>query len=257
MTKIKTVKKVDASEVVQPSSIEPTTTAAPATPAPAPTVVAAMTDPAVQECASLLDQVSAKLGSETPLNADQIRRATKMRKGGAEVIPKILALCEQHGVTKIGTLTTTEMSAQLKRGDALVQVGLRGAVVQKKVKDSAMGAHGRTWQIGMTMYKTLQRMAVDDPELALGLEPIEGFFQTKKTKGLVRKNKKASAAKKLAKEQAATEGGGGESVVTAPVVTTPVVAAPVVATPVVATTGNGAASNGANGAAAAATTPVS
>jgi hypothetical protein len=100
----------------------------------------------------------------------------------------------------------------------------------------------------MTMYKTLQRMAVDDPELALGLQPVEEFFQTKRTKGKVRENKKASNAKKLAKEQAA-------GAAPAPVATEPVAAAPVVATS--APAGNGGAvagSNGVNGAAAA--TPV-
>jgi hypothetical protein len=246
----KSVKEVVSSEAVQPSSATSTTTTASATAvAPAPAVVTTMTDAAVQECNTLLDQVVSKLGSDAPLSADQIRRATKMRKGGAEVIPKILALCQQHGVTQIGSLTAQEMSDQLQRGDALVQVGLRGAVVQKKVKDTAMGAHGRSWQIGMTMYRTLQRMAVDDPEVALGLQPVEEFFQTKRTKGKVRENKKASDGKKLAKEQAAG---------TAPGATEPVAAAPAVVT--TAPAGNGSAvagSNGVNGAAAAsAATPV-
>jgi hypothetical protein len=164
-----------------------------------------MTDPAVQECNTLLDQVIAMVGTQPALSADQVRRATKMKKGGAEVIPKILALCQQHGVTKIGTLTTQEMSEQLQRGDALLQVGVRSALVQKKVKESAMSAHGRTWQIGTTMYKTLQRMAKDDPEIALGLQPVESFFQTQRTKGKVRANKAASEAKKAAKAQAAAQ----------------------------------------------------
>jgi len=233
MTKIKSVKKVDSSEVVLPSSVEPTTPAAPAA-----TVVAQMTDPAVQQCASLLDQVVSMLGSAEPLNADQIRRATKMRKGGAEVIPQILALCEQHGVMKIGSLTAQEMSDQLKRGDALAQVGLRTSVVQKKVKDSTMGAHGRSWQIGMTMYKTLQRMAVDDPELALGLEPIESFFQTKKTKGKVRENKKARAAQKAA--QAAAEAAGGRVEIAGAIAAEPTV---------IASNGGGAAASNGVGAA--------
>jgi hypothetical protein len=204
---VKTEKKTVASHAVHASSTEAATVeatapvVAPAAPvaAPAPAVVTTMTDPVVQQCSTLLDQVLAKIGDQTPLSADEVRRATKMKKGGAEVIPKILALCQQHGVTQIGALTSQEMSEQLQRGDALVQVGLRSALVQKKVKDSAMGAHGRSWQIGMTMYKTLQRMAIDDPELALGMQPVESFFQTKKTKGKERENKKASNLKKATK----------------------------------------------------------
>jgi hypothetical protein len=137
------------------------------------------------------------------------------------------------------------MSDQLQRGDALVQVGLRSSVVQKKVKESAMAAHGRSWQIGTTMYTTLQRLAVNDPELALGLEPIQSFFQTKRTKGQVRKNKKASAAKKLAKAQEGTTVSSTEAAAVAPV-----------AAPSPATSGNGAASAAPVNGAPAAPAPV-
>jgi hypothetical protein len=201
-----------ASEVVEPSSMEVAgvVTPAPAAVAPAPAatvsapvVITTMADAAVQECNALLGQVLAKVGSQSPLNADQIR------KGGAEVIPKILALCQQQGITQVGPLTVQEMSDQQKRGDALAEVGLRSALVQKKLRDSAMGAHGRSWQIATTMYTLLQRMAVDDPELALGLQPVEEFFQTKVTKGKVRENKKVSKAKKAA-TRAAVGASAGE-----------------------------------------------
>lgn len=225
----KTSQKIVSSEVVHPSSTEvtgvvtpaaPTVAQAPVPAAPAPTVVTTMADAAVQECNTLLNQVLTKVGSQEPLNVDQIRRSTKMRKGGAEVIPKILALCQEHGVTQVGPLTVQEMSDEQKRGDALLQVGLRSALVQKKVKDSALGAHGRSWQIATTMYTLLQRLAVNDPELALGLKPIEDFFQTKTTKGRVRENKKASKAKKAAKgaavEASAAEGATAATAVEAP-----------------------------------------
>jgi hypothetical protein len=228
----KTVNAVSASKTAHPSSSEPTpvVAAAPAAAPPSPSVVTAIADPVVQECTAHLDQVLAKLGNQAPLDLNEVRRATKMRKGGAEVIPKILALCLQHNLTQIGTLTTQEMSDELKRGDALVQVGLRSALVQKKVKESAMAAHGRSWQIGTTMYITLQRLAKNDPELALGLADVESFFQTKRTKGKVRANKKASASKKAAKAAGATA-------------TVPVVAAPPPATaapqPVATNNGHG------------------
>ncbi|HEY2513546.1 MAG TPA: hypothetical protein VGI39_21910 [Polyangiaceae bacterium] len=179
---------------------EPTPTPAPPAQSSAPVVVTTMTDPVVQECFTLLDEVVAKIGPTSgTLSGDEIRRSTKMRKGGAAVIPKILALCQQHGITQIGSLTTAEMDAQLKRGEALAQVGLRTGIVQKTVKDEAMQAFGRSWQIGTTMYTTLQRLALNDAELALGLEPILAFFQTKRTKGQVRKNNKVRAVKKLQK----------------------------------------------------------
>jgi hypothetical protein len=258
-------KKVVSTEVVTPASAEsvsavvpvaaPAVKSAPAA-APAPSVVTTMTDPAVQECTSLLDQVIAKLGAQQALDTSGIRRATKMRKGGAEVIPKILALCLQHKVTQIGTLTTQEMSDELERGNALEQVGLRGALVQKKVKDSAMGAHGRSWQIGMTMYRTLQRMALNDPELALGLADVESFFQTKRTKGKVRANKRASAASKAAKAAASAATTGAEpaaagAVPAATTTTTTAAGVPAGAAPVAASDGHAGAAAGGGAAAAA------
>ena len=219
------MKKSVATNAVETPSTEPATVVAPppavdappaVTVAPAPAVVTTMTDAAVQECTALLDEVLVKVGDQEPMDADMVRRSTKMRKGGSDIVPKILALCQQHGVTKIGSLTTKEMDDELKRGDALEQVGLRSALVQKKVKTSAMMAHGRSWQIGMTMYTTLQRMAVDDPELALGLAPVESFFQTKKTKGKVRANKKASEAKKAAKSNVEASAAAASSAPVAP-----------------------------------------
>ena len=262
---VKSAKKVVATEVVTPASAEPVSAAlaapapavksAPAA-APAPSVVTTMTDPAVQECTSLLDQVIAKLGVHQALDTSGIRRATKMRKGGAEVIPKILALCLQHQVTQIGTLTTQEMSDELKRGDALEQVGLRGALVQKKVRDSAMGAHGRSWQIAMTMYRTLQRMALNDPELALGLADVESFFQTKRTKGKVRANKRASAASKAAKAAESATTAVAEPAGPVPATTTTVAGVPAGAASVAASDAHAGAAAGVGGGAATAAAPA-
>jgi hypothetical protein len=163
-------------------------------------VVSTISDAVVTECIDALNQVAARLGDNTPLNGVAIRHSTKMRKGGAEIIPQILALCQQHGVTQIGKLTTTEMSTTLDRGNALLQVGNHVNVVKKKVSNLGMQTHGRSWQIATTLYKTLQRMAVDDPDLALGLKPVQAFFQTKKTKGTKRETARASKTKTLAKQ---------------------------------------------------------
>jgi hypothetical protein len=47
-------------------------------------------------------------------------------------------------------------------------------------------------------------VVVEGKKGAVGLESIQSFFQTKKTRGLVRANKKAREEKKPAKEAAAT-----------------------------------------------------
>jgi hypothetical protein len=221
--------KVSGPTETAPTTATTSTAAKDATSATSATVITSMNDPAVKESISLLDQIAAHVGETPALNADQIRRATKMRKGGAGIVPQLLALCAQQGVTQIGPLTTKEMSEQLARGDALVQVGKHTGVVQKQVKEAGMNAHGRTWQIATTMYKTLQRMAVDDPELALGLQPVQEFFRTKKTKGKERADAKASEEKALAKETGQTAETPGASVASG------AVAAPVASGAAVAT----------------------
>jgi len=161
-------------------------------------VVATLSDAVVTECVGALDQVAAMLGDGEPLDSVQIRHSTKMPKGGAGIIPQLLALCQQHGVTTIGPLTTTEMSQTFDRGNAINQVGSHVDVVRKKVGDLALGSHGRTWQIATTMYGTLRRMAADDPNLALGLEPIKGYFK-KPRKAKTAEQQAVAAAKKAAK----------------------------------------------------------
>jgi hypothetical protein len=231
----KSTSKVTVSAHSASATPTPAAATTPAAAAVVPTtqhIVTTMSDAAVQECSALLTQVLGMIGEQAPLSTDEIRRSTKMRKGGAEVIPKILALCKQHGVTKIGSLTVEEMSDELKRGDALAQVGVSSSLVQKKVRESAMSAHGRSWQIGTTMYKTLKRMANDDPELALGLKSVEAFFKAPpKSSGKAKAKTTADAKATVPATAAAAE---APAVAAAPEATTPAPSIVITAAPTAA-----------------------
>jgi hypothetical protein len=210
----------------------------------------------VAQCQTYLNGIDTVLGPVTQLSADDIRRSLKLRKGGAQVVTQLIALCNHHQVTAVGPATVASMSAEKARADALNQIEVQYAAVGKKLRDAKFSAESNTWQQATALYTVLQRLAVMDPTLDAGLEPVQAFFQTKTTKSGQRA---ATAERKLTKAQkaaskyatsstepaappGATNGGTGAPAgtangtsVSAPVAATPVTAAPVTAAPVATT----------------------
>jgi hypothetical protein len=191
----------------------------------------------VAQCNALLDQVAGLLGPAESLGASDIRRSLKLRKGGAQVITQVLDLCTHNGISAVGPVTVQGMSDQLARATALNQIGVQMTAIQKQLSDAAFTAESTAWQYATALYTTLQRLALMDPTLAAGLQPVQAFFQTKKTKGTMR----ATAA--VAKLRAVTKTAAKYA---APKSETPAPVAAVNGT----STSAGAASSGTNGAAA-------
>ncbi len=186
-----------AANPVTPSTPVTTTATAPAPSAP---VVTPLDPGAVAQCIALLTQVGTLLGPFTALSGTTIRQMLKLRKGGAQVVGELLALCTHHGLTSVGPVSVATMTTELDRATALRQIGVSLAALQKQLNDAAFLAESTTWQNATTLYTVLQRLAAMDPTLATGLAPIQAFFQTKRTKGLMRANakeKKLKDAQKL------------------------------------------------------------
>jgi hypothetical protein len=178
------------------ASITPVATAAAAAaPASLPTPI---TSADAAQCQALLAQVGGILGPVTELSADDIRRRLKLRKGGAQVVAQLVDLCNQHGVTAVGPLTPDSLSAQKARAETLNTIGVTFAAVGKKLGDATFRAESDTWQQATVLYTVLQRLSVIDPTLAQGIQPVQAFFQTKKTKG---KGREATIAGKGTQEQ--------------------------------------------------------
>jgi hypothetical protein len=79
------------------------------------------------------------------------------------------------------------------------------SAVQKALTDASFGAESDSWQCATVLYTTLRRLAIVNPTLAAGLQPVTSFFKTKKTVGKVRVNKakaKVSAAAKTEEKYA-------------------------------------------------------
>jgi len=185
----KSSKKSNTSTPAVAAPVTPVATSTAAS-ASAPTPISSAD---VAQCQALLNQIDGILGPVTALSADDIRRSLKLRKGGAQVVTDLVALCNHHGVTAVGPVTTDSMSAQKARADTLAQIGVQYDAVGKKLSDATFSADSSTWQQATALYTVLQRLALMDPTLAQGIQPVQAFFQTKTTKG----NKRATKDSKL------------------------------------------------------------
>jgi hypothetical protein len=184
--------EVSASAASAPAATPPPVTAS----APLP-----ITSSEAAQCQTLLGQISGILGPVTPLSTDEIRRSLKLRKGGAQVVPQLVDLCKQHGVTSVGAVTPDTLSAQKARADTLNTIGVNFAAVGKALGDATFSAESSTWRQATTLYTVLQRLAVDNPTLAQGIQPVQAFFQTVRTKGTKREvevKRKLTKAQKVA-----------------------------------------------------------
>jgi hypothetical protein len=190
--------------------------------------ITSITDKTASQCEALLDRATSLVGDPTEaLSAAEIRQMLKLRKGGAEVIPTIAVLARQYGLVQVGSLSVDTMEARLAESTGLERIAKKAEVFAKALSDSTIRVQSECWQTATTLYTMLQRLALTEPNLALALQPIQAFFQTKKTKGVQRKNAKARKVKKLAKELGVNgaptpkEGGGGAPSVTPPSNTPP------------------------------------
>jgi hypothetical protein len=191
----------NSNHAVTPSPVAPVSTTPVATPIPSDVIA---------QCIALLEQVDALIGPVTPLSADAIHRSLKRRKGAAQVVTDLVALCHQHGVTSVGRVSVEQMSSSMSRATALETIGVQLAATHKMLDDATFSAWSNAWQNATTLYTILQRLALNDPTLALGLKPVQAFFKTKRTKGAKRATSDEEMAEKEPKDAvkpASTDGG--------------------------------------------------
>jgi hypothetical protein len=165
-------------------------------PARAPVVPTPIPQPVIDQCSSLIGQVGELLGPGPKLTARDIQQSLKLRKGGAQLVTQLAALCKQHGVTSFGPAAADTMVASKARADALNEIGGHFDAAKKQLSDATFTAESTTWQHATALYTMLRRLSSFDPALKLGLQPMQEFFQTKATKGQVRQKQQKATAKK-------------------------------------------------------------
>jgi hypothetical protein len=122
-----------------------------------------------------------------------------MRKGGAQVVTQLVAVCNHFGITAVGPVSPGTMSAEKAQADTLSQIGVHFAAVGKKLKDAKFSAQSNTWQQATALYTVVQRLSLMDPSLALAIQPLQSFFQIARTKGKKRQTADNQKVKKVEK----------------------------------------------------------
>jgi hypothetical protein len=135
----------------------------------------AVLEAAVAQAISQLGAIETSLGADSPLTAEQKRRATKMRKGGEPIAATLAALAQQHQVES-PSLQIAPMTAGLGRASALQPLVTSVAAFAQRLDDMIFAAQSGAWAIALQVYAVLQRMALTDGALAAALGPVAEFM---------------------------------------------------------------------------------
>jgi hypothetical protein len=189
------------------------------------------------ELDSFVKKVTALVGNPPALTAADIKRATKLRKGGEKFIPTIAALADQFGLT-IASHPTDAMVAKMNQASSLAPLHKKLVAATKQVGDAIFQAQSESWDSAAVHYATLRRLAVKDGDVAKTLAPVTQFFAQRSAtvvdaedakRGGKRGSKAAQAAKAQAKDAEALV---SESPAPAPATTSTATPSPVVSAPV-------------------------
>jgi hypothetical protein len=168
------------------------------------------------ELDSFVKKVTALVGNPPALTAADMKRATKLRKGGEKVIPTIAALANQFGLT-IASHPVEAMVGKMNQASSLAPLHKKLVAATKQVGDAIFQAQSESWESAAVHYATLRYLAVKDGDVAKTLAPVTQYFSRRSSavvdaEDAKRGGKKGSNAAKAAKAQAKdAEAPGSES----------------------------------------------
>jgi hypothetical protein len=161
----------------------------------------------LEELNGFIKKVTVLVGTPPALTGADIKRATKLRKGGEKVVTTIAALSDQFGLT-FASHPTDAMVAQMNKANSLVALHRKLVAATKQVGDSIFLAQSESWKSAAVHYATLRKMAVTDGDVAKTLVPVTEFFARRPSTAV--------------HSDGATSGGGGKKgSTTAQAATTP------------------------------------
>jgi hypothetical protein len=163
----------------------------------------------LEELNAFLEKVTALVGNPPALTAADMKRATKLRKGGEKMVTTIAALSNQFGLT-FASHPTEAMVAQLNKASNLVPLHRKLVAATKQVGDSIFEAQSESWKSAAVHYATLRKLSTSDGDVAKTLAPVTEFFArrspaTVEADDAKRGGKKGSKAAKAAKALKAAE----------------------------------------------------
>ena len=148
---------------------------------------------------SLTEKVAALLGPAAQLTQTQVRRSTKLRKGGEGVFPEIVALSEQLGVV-VPSHPTKAMVEKMNLAQSLVPLQKELAKLTKHVSDALFLAHAQSWAGAGAHYTMLRHLSKTDGDLARGLLPVAQFFAARSAAVTAEAKEKRGGARKGTKK---------------------------------------------------------
>jgi len=130
---------------------------------------------ALAQLVTLVETVTALVGNPPALTATDIKRSTKLRKGGETVIPTVAALANQFGLTSKAH-PTDAMVEKAKLAQSLIPLHKQLVATTKQVGDAMFLANSESWASAAVHYATLRKMATTDGSVAKTLLPVTQFF---------------------------------------------------------------------------------
>jgi hypothetical protein len=103
-------------------------------------------------------KVTALVGPAPALTTADVRRSTKLRKGGEGVIPTLAALSEQQGLV-IPSHPTATMTEKLAQAQSLVALHKQMVLATKQIGDTMFLAESQSWDAATVHYSMLRPRA--------------------------------------------------------------------------------------------------
>jgi hypothetical protein len=152
---------------------------------------------------ALITELTAMAGPKLALTVKDRKRATKLRKGGEKVIPTIVALSEQLGLS-LPSHPTSAITANVNKATNLVAVHKQLVTATKQVADAIFKAQSEGWDGATVHYTVLKRLSKSDGDIAKALAPATAFF-AKKSPAVVKAEGEKRGHRKGVKEPKISE----------------------------------------------------
>ena len=160
----------------------------------------------IDSCVTDLGRLTDTIGrGAKPLTSQERKQLPKPRRDGHVIARELAQLAVKYGID--GAVKVDEMLNAVSEVEQLKPLDAGAANFSALVRDRVLEADARAWKIATTIYTFLQRMAVDDADVARDLMKVAASFAKRKP---VAKKPQAAPAKSVAVEKPA--------VVTPPVV---------------------------------------
>ncbi|HEY2516728.1 MAG TPA: hypothetical protein VGI39_37920 [Polyangiaceae bacterium] len=154
----------------------------------------------LDDAKALAAKVTALVGPAPALTLADVRRSTKLRKGGEKVIPTLTTLSEQAGIV-VPSHPTDTMKQKMDLAESLVPLHKLLVVLTKQISDVLFLAQSDSWDAATVHYAVLRRLAQKNGDIARALAPVTQFFAARSAAVTAEEKAKRGGARKGSKKK--------------------------------------------------------